>query len=386
MTEAAFITAHLAAAGDINKAGTINVNYDVVAGTGTITGFTVTTLANSNSTVQDLFVVLQRATKVSFTLNGVLYTLPIKSRDQYLLQAPNNSFFYFRVEPSVTFATASLPAGIEGVAVEQLVSITPFLSDLEFEYGDYNALMGNATLTRRSKTIVESDRGEGTSRPTNFNAIISGSATKAEIQDSNYSNSGWISARYDGTKTTTSTYGGVSPAVTGRSFDGEIYRSGSVLATICSASLADRVIKTLFFTGNTIFPEYSIATSSLSVRTGVDLASKTIPINIDRPNSASVDVGTIIKVGQEFMRVEATDYPNLQITVERNYLGSTQTLGTLANEPIIRITPVQIFSIEANATNKTGVIDNSRIWVKETQNILSTDPYGVIFNSQTCIS
>ena len=388
MTEAAFIAAHLVTTGDnINNANNVNVNYDeVVSGTGTITGFTVTTLAEPTSTVVDLFVVLQRATRVTFTLNGALYTLPITSKEQYLRPTPYNSFFYFKVNPSVTFATADLPPGIDVTPVKGvLVSVTPFLTDLEFEYGEYNALIGNATLIRRSKISVESDRGESTTRPTNFDAIISGSATKAEIQDSNYTTTGWIGARYNGTKTTTSTYGGVSPAVTGRSFDGEIYRSGSVTTTICSASLADRVIKPLFFSGNTTFPEYLITTSSLSVFSGVDLAAKVIPVAIVRANSASIDVGTIVKVGQELMRVEATDYSNLTLTVERGYLGTTQVLSSITNEPILRIAPVQIFSADTNATNKTGVIDNSKIWVKETQNILSTDPYGMVFNSEICL-
>ena len=64
MTEAVFIAAHLVTTGDnINTASSINVNYnEAVVGTGTITGFTVTTLAEPTSTVVDLFLVLQRAT------------------------------------------------------------------------------------------------------------------------------------------------------------------------------------------------------------------------------------------------------------------------------------------------------------------------------------
>jgi hypothetical protein len=388
MTEAQFLAIHLQQNGNnINTANNINVNYDVVSGTGYITGFTVTTLADPiRSEVVDVSTILERATKVSFNLNGVLYDLPIQSREQYFLPLPGNSFYYFRVNPSVTFSIASLPSGIDTVPVTGIVtSITPFISNFEFEYGDYNAVFGNSTLIRRSKKIMQSDRLKSTTTPTNFAAIASGSATLAEVQDSNYTNTGWTHARYIGSKTSTSTYGGISPAATGRSFEGEVYRAGAPSNNICSQSLANRVLNTLFFTGNTEFPEYSEASSSLSVSTTIDLAETRIPVTITSPTSASVDTGTIIRIGSELMRVVSTDYLDSSIYVERGYLSTSSSLVSTSGEPIIRIAPVQIFSIDNNATNKTNTVYTSKIWVKETEEVIYTDSYGMVYSSGSCL-
>lgn len=386
MTEAQFLAIHLQVNGNtINNSHNINVNYDeLTAGVGSITGFTVTTLAQPESDTVDLFTILQRATSVSFTLQGILYNLPIESREQYLLPLTQSSFYYFRVNPSATFTIANLPPDIDQITAEDIVtSITPFLSDFEFEYGDYNALLGNSMLVRRSNSIVECDRAKSTTRPTNFNAILSGSATKAQIQDSNYSITGWTHARYDGTKTTTSNYGGVSPAVTGRTFQGEVYRAGAPTANICSQSLANRVIETLFFTGNTEFPQYSVVTSSFSLSSTIDFTQTNIPIKITAPTSSSIDAGTIVIVGSEKMRVTKTDYQNSYIYVERGYL-TTPKINHGTNDKIAAILPVQIFDIDSTATNKTKVVYNSKIWMKETQEIIYTDAYGLVYDSGSC--
>jgi hypothetical protein len=78
-----------------------------------------------------------------------------------------------------------------------LLNINP--DQINFEWSDYNAIFGNATDPQFSNIYQDVDYGEGPI-PINFNLIISGSAVKAPIQDSNYSQRGWSNGRYDGSR------------------------------------------------------------------------------------------------------------------------------------------------------------------------------------------
>ena len=82
---------------------------------------------------------------------------------------------------------------------EVLLNIQPDVSN--FEYSDYNAVFGNATIPQFSTIYQDIDyNSNGGFIPTNFNLIISGTAAKAQIQDSNYTQKGWINGRYNGSK------------------------------------------------------------------------------------------------------------------------------------------------------------------------------------------
>ena len=82
---------------------------------------------------------------------------------------------------------------------EVLLNIQAFVSN--FEYSDYNAVFGNATIPQFSTIYQDIDyNSNGGFIPTNFNLIISGTAAKAQIQDSNYTQKGWINGRYNGSK------------------------------------------------------------------------------------------------------------------------------------------------------------------------------------------
>jgi hypothetical protein len=100
-----------------------------------------------------------------------------------------------------------IQAGVEfnqGVATdtgdnEVIININPDVAN--FEYSDYNAILGNATVPQFSNTFQNIDYSSAQGlTPINFDLIISGSALKASIQDSNYSQTGWSNGRYNGSK------------------------------------------------------------------------------------------------------------------------------------------------------------------------------------------
>lgn len=81
---------------------------------------------------------------------------------------------------------------------EALLNIYPEVEN--FEYSDYNAIFGNASTPQFSGVYQDVDYASNGLIPINFDLIISGSARKAQIQDSNYTQTGWSNGRYNGSK------------------------------------------------------------------------------------------------------------------------------------------------------------------------------------------
>lgn len=134
-----------------------------------------------------------------------------------------------------------------------LVEFIPAIDPIPFTYNVYNAILGNSEDSRNSAFVYDVDRAADQVVPKNILAILSGSATYAKFQDSNYTDSGLKNARYDGSKTTVVDYG-LSPALNGAPFEAAVYLSSSADNFICSQSLSDRDIDTYLFTGTTETP------------------------------------------------------------------------------------------------------------------------------------
>jgi hypothetical protein len=71
---------------------------------------------------------------------------------------------------------------------------------LDWDYSDYNALLGNADSPQYSFKYMDVDYIPTSLTPVNFDLIISGTADKAQVQDSNYESSTWSDIRYNGSR------------------------------------------------------------------------------------------------------------------------------------------------------------------------------------------
>jgi hypothetical protein len=80
-----------------------------------------------------------------------------------------------------------------------LVIFDPF--PLNFDYNDYNPLLDNAEIPQYSTTWMDVDYSQNPVIPINFGLIISGTADRAFVQDSNYSSKAWSNLRYNGSRT-----------------------------------------------------------------------------------------------------------------------------------------------------------------------------------------
>jgi len=71
---------------------------------------------------------------------------------------------------------------------------------INFDYNDYNPLLDNAETPQYSSFWMDVDYSQNPLTPVNFGLIISGTADRAYVQDSNYNSYSWYSSRYRGSK------------------------------------------------------------------------------------------------------------------------------------------------------------------------------------------
>jgi hypothetical protein len=82
------------------------------------------------------------------------------------------------------------------------VFFEPYITEPNFYNSDNNPLINDVFENRQSSFYQDVDYNSGALIPTNFNLLISGSAQKAIIQDSNYTTARHIIPRYEGSKST----------------------------------------------------------------------------------------------------------------------------------------------------------------------------------------
>jgi hypothetical protein len=179
----------------------------------------------------------------------------LKITDQSLQRGNGIDFYFFLVEEQVILVTTP-PVVANGAVV-----FSPGFLGLTFIGSDYNVLAGSIEKQQQSSYIFQSDRAAlstlGVSSslgPLNLKALQAGTALKAYVQDSNYDDSGWIRARYEGSKTSKDNYGDLEPTIQGTAFQASYFSPSISGSTIASQSKADMVFKEYLYTGNTIEP------------------------------------------------------------------------------------------------------------------------------------
>jgi len=80
--------------------------------------------------------------------------------------------------------------------------VEPYLTIPNFYNSNQNALLNNAFDLRDSSYYMDVDYSSGLTEPVNFQLLINGSATRAKVQDSNYTSQRVIIPRYLGSKST----------------------------------------------------------------------------------------------------------------------------------------------------------------------------------------
>lgn len=329
---------------------------------------------------------------------AVLESITLGSTEIYVSSSMAYDDYYF-YETYLTY----LPTGSNDLTTGSctFVVFNPFLQAESFTYNNYNALLGNSSILRQSDFIYEVDRKSSQAVPSNLNAILSGSAVLAEIQDSNYSSLSSINGRYVGTKTDISDFK-IQPAIQATLFSAQTYLLTRADSEICSQSYSDRVIEDYLFAPN--LTSQGTATAEVPNVRDVIVKAKEAPDTSFTTSSAvivtydDVDVAPqdIIRVNtlttEELMKVTGITKAGSPVTssieVERDYYGdyiSNSASNWTAGAGFTIIRKVLGDTIYSGNSSKAYKITDKKLWVEQTSEVMIIDERGVIIGKTlTC--
>ncbi len=190
-------------------------------------------------------------------------------KSKVLGRQKRNGYYFFSL---ADFVINSLPTTLDFDDNPEVVNsefvFVPYVS-VSFINNDYNVLLSNSATSKLSDTHRIVDRMTALSGsadlPSNYTAIISQSAERAELQNCSYTKIGIVSSRYEGTRTSkagnfyefnedifeerviTRGIPGNDPALALKEFKGSIHPNDSTDTTIKAIQLSDRTVETIFF-------------------------------------------------------------------------------------------------------------------------------------------
>ncbi len=378
-------------------------------GTGTITAITVTENAlfyNGNTLESNLNItnILTQAEQVTFTFDDVLYILTVVDIN-FIPMSPGFSFYLFQVEsetsiPDITDADLTFQINVaDGVGYNTPIFFSPLLTVGNYINSDYNPLINNGNVIRRSTLRVEADRFIGNINssspiPSNFEAILNNNATKAQVQDSFYTDTGITNARYRGSKATPSTFSNTNPAISANEFIGDIHPDDASLQVVCTYNNSDRVYQPLLHTGPNRLPGYNV--EFVNIKVGQQFNSGDITLNYSFQNSSGINVAKTIDPGDLLIMNPASDPPlpevmrvlehntfNKILVVQRGYLSTSQNISVDVDTLIYKIQRTDVFKID-NFIRNLSAIENSMIYEKESHSVLFTDGFGLVYRQSIC--
>ena len=71
---------------------------------------------------------------------------------------------------------------------------------IPFTNGNYDVIMNNASTPQYSAKFMDVDYTTSITTPYNFELLISGTANRAPVQDTNYESAAWSNIRYNGSR------------------------------------------------------------------------------------------------------------------------------------------------------------------------------------------
>jgi hypothetical protein len=146
------------------------------------------------------------------TFNGIITSVNLLSNGVWNIQLSNNINDLALIDIVDTLNYINNPFNLSN----SNLYLIPFINDISNYYNsDNNPLINNILIDRLSTIYEDIDYSTGITTPTNFDLLISGSALKAAVQDSNYSSKRVINPRYDGCKSTSQHLNYWTPGDTG---------------------------------------------------------------------------------------------------------------------------------------------------------------------------
>ena len=278
------------------------------------TGSAITTQTIDNSSAYYINV----GTPVNFTWTGSYNTfspwfLPfygvvdqLGSGKSAIIRINNNNDYYTGglsitgLRLTINQIVASSSAEFDPVIFE------PNITTPHYYNSDYNPLINNAVDIRQNNLYQDIDYSQGSLVPVNFQQLLTGSATLATVQDSNYTSARHIIPRYEGSKSTSQQLNTWTDGDTGTYGKLPTIESNKVWVAYCETvggyapermNASGLIIKYLIDQdGNVALPNTS--ENSLSTTQGTFQTGERLSIFANSLNSGQTNYRNIIRGGQ----------------------------------------------------------------------------------------
>ena len=154
-------------------------------------------VTNVNGTITNLATTSSAITPAnpSMSLAATYYAMP---GDSLKLQVQRTGGTPIFLTGSINVTQSSAPSAEENDSI----IIEPYITNPNYYNSDDNPTINNINNDRLSTVYQDVDYSTGITTPTNFGLLISGSALKAAVQDSNYSSKRVTLPRYEGSRST----------------------------------------------------------------------------------------------------------------------------------------------------------------------------------------
>jgi len=392
MTQQEFLTIADNYRDQVNVWYTATIPYSIL-------GLTVPTVNNAGENVIGY---LQQATVITVQINedtGQYATLNIVQRS--LLGEAGSQYYFF----NTSVDTIQDPG--DGLIRPGQIIFTPGINGLGFQEGGYNVTAGLTNESRRSDYIMQADTisyiSTGAGLPTNIEQLETNTATRAQVQDSQYSDTGWISGRYEGSKISTLTNLGADPALQGTFFEGATF----------SLDTDDDYIMGLQAVGALTYGDYFFSGEGTVPRCVIRETNWFTNLTLGDPNTQGIQQTnptipeTPLKIGDRFylsssaspvfspqviqMVPPSSDtyypYENYDNTIPRSALmrikrgyNNTPQIAIPTGATLYRISPIKLFTLESQLIQ---ALKQGKLIVKGMDEVLYIDVNGFVISGTT---
>jgi hypothetical protein len=333
----------------------------------TVLGVTVPFTDNEGNDVEDTLRQVQTITLPVDNDPGATVELQITSR-VIRGTAPLGYYFFLVESKNITSYISYTVPILNEVIQDGEVILLPNLRGGSFYVSDYNVILNTAQDNRLSEYILKDT-----------------SITFAAIQDSLYSDTGWINARYDGSSTNKLTYSSIDSAILGSSLQGTYYPLQTPDTEINNVDVAERTYLEYFHNSLDTYPTFALETPFLFTTTTTYLDTSVTEITViatltNRPLVTYQPGDLLIKrdtspvaYGQEVMKVVSmvrlTTGNDYKLTVVRGWNNTPkETLD--ASDELYKIQSIRMFELEGN---RPSPVKQGKIRLKDTGYIVRTD-------------
>jgi hypothetical protein len=189
---------------------------------------------------QDVFNALQQVNRFTFQFPDGPIDLEVLTRQK------RQGYFFIRTP--LTVLNEIPPLGNFGLfrQTDSEFIFKPYIGQ-SFNNSDFNPLINTTNEAKRNNVRRVVDRAANQAEPSNLDAILSGSAEFAQVQNCSYTKTGIILSRYEGSVETSRNIGGNEPALGLVEFKASIHPNDSDTTTIKEIQLSDREIISVYF-------------------------------------------------------------------------------------------------------------------------------------------